>query len=86
MERRVFEEEEEVHQLVEEEHLKQEEISPIKVEEEEKKGGESTLSKEFVNIDSKMIQKDAQSSTFEDDLNTDFSVSNPDDKNGHVEY
>jgi hypothetical protein len=86
MERRVFEEEEEVHQLVEEEPQKQEEVSPIKVEEEEKKGGESTLSKEFVNIDSKMIQKDAQSSTFEDDLNTDFSVSNPDDKNGHVEY
>ena len=86
MDRRVFEEEEEVHQLVEEEAQKQQEISPKMVEEEKKGGNESTLSKEFVNVDHQMVQKDKQLSTFEDDLSMDFSVSNPDDKNGHVEY
>ncbi len=85
MERRVFEEEE-VHQLVEEDAYRPEEISPKVVEEEKKGEEESKLSKEFVNVEDQMVQKDKQISTFEDDLSMDFSVSNPDDKNGYVEY
>jgi hypothetical protein len=51
MERRVFEEEEEVHQLVEEDAYRPEKI-PQKVAEEQKKGEEeSKLSKEFVNVE-----------------------------------
>jgi hypothetical protein len=58
------------------------------VQEEEKKE-ESTMAKDFANVDHSSVSKlsdPAQVSAFEDDLNVNYMVTNPDDKNGHVEY